>query len=430
VLLAILIIAYVLAFTYPFLFKVVVGFTGVFVLVCLIDAFLLYSTLNNINATRNAPDKLSLGDKWNIELIIHNTSSRKLHLEVIDELPRQLQTRNFSLSFQINANDQLNESYSVFPLERGAYDFGQLHVYLKNPFIGIFQVRKSFDCPLSLKVYPSFVQMRKYELQIFSRHSSLAGIRKVRKVGVNDEFEQIREYVTGDDYKSINWKATSRSNKLMVNQFKDTRSQQVYCIIDKGRAMKMPFEGLTLLDYAINASLVIGNIALKKDDKVGLVSFSNKMGSVLKAKNTSTQIGHIMEALYRQKTDFLEPNFEGLFYTLKHYEPRRSVLLFFTNFEHKDDLHRHLPYLKKINQKHLLVVIFFSNTEIEYTASMQARNVSDVYLKTFAQKAKLEKEMIRSELIQHGIQAVLTEPKKLSVNVLNKYLEIKAKGMQ
>src|SRR3712207_1783676 len=128
-----------------------------------------------------------------------------------------------------------------------------------------------------------------------------AGVKKVRRLGHSMEFEQVKEYVSGDDYRTLNWKATARRGNLMVNNFTDEKSQPIYCVIDKGRAMKMPFEGMSLLDYAINASLVLSNVALLKQDKAGLVTFSEQAGAFLQANRTPTQMQAILEVLYNQK---------------------------------------------------------------------------------------------------------------------------------
>src|SRR5204863_4089375 len=126
------------------------------------------------------------------------------------------------------------------------------------------------------------------------------------KIGHSMEFEQIKEYVSGDDIRTINWKATARKSSIMVNNYSDEKSQQVYCIIDKGRLMKMPFNNLSLLDYAINSALVLSNVCLQKQDRVGLITFSNKMGTLLAADRKPVQMANILQLLYNQETDFLE----------------------------------------------------------------------------------------------------------------------------
>lgn len=271
--------------------------------------------------------------------------------------------------------------------------------------------------------------MRKHEFQVFNKSSQNQGVKKMRRLGNTNEFEQIKEYVKGDNYKHINWKATSRKNKLMVNQYQDEKSQQVYCIIDKSRSMKMPFDGLTLLDYAINSSLAMSNVAIKKGDKAGLITFSDKIGTQLKATKNATQLKRIMEVLYNQKTEFLEANYDLLYQSVKQTVKSRSLLLMYLNFESFYSLKRALPMLRRLNKSYLIIVIFFENTEISKASVMNCEDVADVYLKTFAQKFTDEKRMMVQELRKYGIQSILSKPEELSVNSINKYLELKSRGM-
>jgi len=176
------------------------------------------------------------------------------------------------------------------------------------------------------------------------------------------EFEQIKEYVRGDDYRTINWKATARKEGLMVNNYTDERSQQIYCLINKGRVMKMPFNGLTLLDYAINTSLVLSNIALVKHDKAGVITFEKNLDTFLLADKKPTQMNLVLESLYKQKTDFLESDFEKLFSAIRNRITNRSLLVLFTNFESLESLQREMTALKKIAKYHLLLVILFEHS--------------------------------------------------------------------
>jgi uncharacterized protein (DUF58 family) len=203
----------------------------------------------------------------------------------------------------------------------------------------------------------------------------------------------------------------------------------VYSIIDKGRVMKMPFEGMSLLDYAINASLVISNIAILKEDKAGIITFSNTIGSILPASKVHSHMRSILETLYNQKTGFKESNFDALYIQMKRQIKGRSLVLLYTNFETLSSLQRQLPYLRNIASNHLLVVIFFENTELKELLEKPAENTEEIYLKTIAEKFAFEKKQIVKELGKYGIHAVLTSPKNLTVNTINKYLELKARGM-
>jgi uncharacterized protein (DUF58 family) len=269
--------------------------------------------------------------------------------------------------------------------------------------------------------------MRKYELMAISNRLNEFGIKKIRRLGHSLEFEQVKNYVAGDDYRTINWKATARHGNLMTNLYTDEKSQHVYCVIDKSRSMKMPFDGLSLLDYAINASLVLANVALLKEDKAGLITIAEKVGSVVPADKKPTQINRILEVLYKEKTRYLETNMELLYATIRNVLKQRSLVVFFTNFESMSALERQLPFLKRISRFHLLLVVFFENTELQKLSEEPAGNVEEIYIKTIAEKFAYDKKLIVKELARHGIQSILSTPQNLTINTINRYLELKAK---
>src|SRR5690606_31481694 len=124
----------------------------------------------------------------------------------------------------------------------------------------------------------------------FNEKINIQGFRKIRKLGHTSEFDQIKSYVLGDNIRHINWKASAKNNHLMVNMYQDERAQPIYSIIDRGRVMKMPFNNMSLLNYALNASLAISYIAIKKSDKAGIISFSNYIDNVVIADRKHTQM--------------------------------------------------------------------------------------------------------------------------------------------
>ncbi|MNR05073.1 hypothetical protein D3C85_1210810 [compost metagenome] len=190
--------------------------------------------------------------------------------------------------------------------------------------------------------------------------------------------------------------------------------------------MKMPFEGLSLLDYAINATVALAKVAMLKEDKAGLITVSESIGAVVPADRKSAQLGTIMNVLYKEKTRYLESNLEALYATVRSVVKQRGLLVFFTNFESLSALQRQLPYLKRISKYHLLVVVFFENTELKALSSEPAKDVEGIYHKTIAEKFIYEKKLMVKELNTHGILAILTPPQKLTVNVINQYLALKA----
>lgn len=418
----------VMGFFFPVVYFIAKTLLFIITTLLFIDIIILYTNKNAFLAKRKGPDKLSNGDLNTIDLFLQNNYLFTTYLTIIDELPFQFQSRNLQFKLQVKPGEKKNVSYQVRPVKRGEYLFGAVHIYVSNA-IGLIQRKYSFSNDVDIPVYPSFIQMRKYELLAMSNQLTTSGIKKIRKVGSNAEFDQVKEYVQGDEYRKINWKATARKNKLMVNQYQDEKSQPVYSIIDMGRVMRMPFEQMSLLDYSINASLVISNIALLKQDRAGIITFSNRVQSILIAERRNTQLHKILELLYNQKTGYLESDFERLYIGIKRKLNHRSLLLLYTNFESMSAMRRQLNYLMKLAKEHLLVVIFFENTELSNFIQQKAQTTEEIYNKVIAQKFSFEKRLIVKELEKYGIHSILTDPQKLSVNTINKYLELKSRGL-
>ncbi|MDR9414975.1 MAG: DUF58 domain-containing protein [Gracilimonas sp.] len=399
-----------------------------FLIFLVVDLMLLFSKEEPVTGRRITPKRLSNGDDNSIKLHLSNQLSFPVKTDIIDEIPHQFQLRDFSIKTFFESGELKTISYTLRPTQRGEYVFGNINLFVQNT-IGLVHRKVSLTAHETVPVYPSFIQMRKFEMYAISNRLTDIGVKKIRRVGHTMEFDQIKEYVRGDDVRSINWKATARANDLMVNQYQDERSQNVISAIDLGRVMKMPFDGLQLLDYAINTSLVISNIALIKDDKAGLITFSNKDSLVVKPEKKRTHIQRIQEALYNIDTNFLESDYERLIVSLRKHVNQRSLILLYTNFETLSSMERQLPYLQRIAKDHLLITIFFENTEMSKLLDQESTTLSDIYTKTIAEKFDFGKRQIVKALHQHGIQTILTPPKELSVNAINKYLELKSRGL-
>ncbi|GGK87115.1 hypothetical protein GCM10011405_38570 [Rufibacter glacialis] len=419
---------FVLSFFFPaFLFLVKV-LLGVLVLCVLLDLVALFQPRQGIMASRSMQEKLSNGSENPVYLYVENHYAFPVRLEVLEELPFQFQKRDASFAVQVPRGETHVIEYQLRPVRRGVYSFGATNVLVNGP-LQLARRRYRFGQGQEVAVYPSFIQMRQYELLAASQHLSAMGIKKMRKVGHSAEFEQIRSYVPGDDPRTVNWKASARKAELMVNHYQDEKAQQVYCLIDKGRVMEMPFAGLSLLDYAINATLVLSNVALRKEDKAGLITFSDQISSVLPAERRTSQLQKILEVLYHQTTKFQETDFQRLYVTVRSKIKQRSLLLLFTNFETLNGAQRQLPYLRKLARHHLVLVVFFENTETNDLLAKPAQDLEEIYLKAMAEKFAYEKRQIVKEFTAHGIHSILTPPDQLTVNAINKYLEFKARGL-
>ncbi len=421
------VVAYIFCYFFSGFYALVNIIFLVFCLLFLVDYIFLFVVFKAPFAKRRVADRLSNGEVNNVSIAITNQMPFTLDVQVIDEVPLQMQERNFFIRKKIAPQKTLEIKYTITPAERGNYEFGNIIIFFQSQ-LRFVQKRETTQARESVKVYPSFINVGKYRLMAHSTINE-QGNKRLRKIGQSMEFEQIKDYVGGDDIRTINWKATARKGTLMVNNYTDEKSQQVYCIIDKGRLMKMPFYGLSLLDYAINATLALTNICLQKQDRIGMLSFSNKMGSIIAADRKLIQREKIMQVLYKENTAFLESDYEMLYTQIRNKIKQRSLLILFTNFESLNGLQRQLGYLRSIAKHHLLLVVFFENTELAKLSVSRAETIQDIYVKTIAEKLAFEKRLVVKELLKYGILSILSAPQNLTIFTINKYLQLKAKQL-
>ncbi len=414
----------------PFFLAAKVGAAALAV-AALADALLLWRG-GGVDAVREVPPRMSNGDVNPIEVRVVNRYGFRTRVRVLDEVPVQFQERGDGFVTTLAKGEAKTLRYTLRPVRRGAYAFGVVNLYAESP-IGLLLRRFKRAAGGEAVVYPSIIQMRRYAFLAASNRLTEVGVKRVRRIGQTMEFERVRPYVPGDDRRTVNWKATARRTtagvaSLMVNEYEEERAQPVYAVLDMGRTMRSPFQGMTLVDYAVNAALVLLNIALQKGDKAGLVTFDEAIKTVVPADRRRSQLPRLLEALYRQEPGFRDPDYEGLSATVRTRLGQRGLLLLFTNFETRQGLRRQLPYLRAIARQHRLVVVFFENTELTGLLERRAERTEDVYVKSVAEGLAVEKREIARELERHGIGSLLTRPETLTVDAINRYLQLKARG--
>lgn len=391
------------------------------------DMIFLFFPRNRVEIIRNYPEKLSNGDANPFEVCLTSTYPIKVNGRLLEEIPLQLQVRNNEVKVSLIPNKMKSLNFELSPKKRGLYVFGKCNFLLKH--LGIFERRFVLDEERTIPCYPSFIQMRKYQLLATTDRLFELGIKRIRRIGSSMEFDHIREYVKGDDYRHMNWKASAKYNKLLINQYQEEKSQPIYSLIDIGRVMRMPFNEMTLLDYAINSTLVLSNAAILKGDRAGMLTFSKIVDNHIPAEKNNKQMKLISDKLYGINTKFQESEFGLLYAFARKHINKRSLLFVYTNFETLDALNRQLPYLRMLNKSHVVVVIVFKNTELIEMAKAKADKIIEVYNQIIAEKFVYEKGIIIQELNKNGIQTIYTAPEDLSMNTINKYLEIKARGI-
>ena len=382
-----------------------------------------------ISAGRQCSNRFSNGDDNVVRLWVASDYPFSVRLEIVDEIPHVFQRRDVCFRMTLRQGEGRRElSYRLRPTRRGVYGFGFVRVFAATR-LGLLQRRYTCGDAQDVKVYPSYLMLHHYEFLAIHQNLKDMGIKRIRRVGHHTEFEQIKDYVKGDDFRTINWRATARRHQLMVNVYQDERSQHIYHLIDKGRVMQQAFNGMTLLDYAINASLVLSYVAVRKEDQAGLITFADHVDTMLPASRHSGHMQRMLETLYAQQTDFAETDFSALCVHVNKHVLRTSLLIVYTNFIGMVSLRRQLPFLQQLSRRHRVLVVFFEDMELAAYAATPAVNEEDACRHVMAEKFIYEKQLMVSTLRENGIYALLTAPDRLTVDVVNKYLEMKSQGL-
>ena len=384
-----------------------------------------------ISAERKLSSRFSNGDDNPVTISVESKYPFPVHLDVIDELPFQFQQRDFRSLISGDAVSRLSPltscaiPYSLRPTHRGVYSFGHVLVFVSTR-LGLVERRYRCASPCDVSVYPSYQKLHQYELMAISQNLQEPGIKRIRRIGNNTEFEHIRDYLKGDDYRTVNWRATARLSRPMVNVYQDERSQQIFSVIDKGRVMQQAFQGMTLLDYAINASLALSYVAMRKEDRAGLITFADKADTFVAADRRPGHINKLLETLYAEQTDFEETDFSALSVAVGRHISKHSLLVLYTNFMGQVSLQRQLPFLQQIARRHRLLVVFFEDVELQQFIDSPIRTEEEQCQHEVAEKFAAEKQLISATLRQHGILSLLTTPQALTVDVINRYLAIRS----
>ena len=404
------------------------AFTVLTLLFLLVDVWLLFRPSLLLQATRHTVTRMSLGHTHLVEVMLKSAASIPLYVDWIDELPEQFQERHFQQQSQLAPGTSTQAAYTVRPLERGVYTFGRLLLYASTR-IGLVQRRVQVVQTHVLHVYPSFHTLASKELfSLPDWKDRMSGRQQVPHAG-STEFYHIREYVQGDDVRHINWKASARRTQWMLNAYTDEKSQAVYCLLDKGRQMKMPFDGLTLLDHSINAILHLSYTALQKEDRMGLITYAEQVHDRIPASRQPGQLHRLIECLYQQQSQFKESSLEALCQMVQRGIGSRSLLLLFTHFETWQGFQRQLPYLQTLHRKHLLCVILFRNTAVQTLEEHPGDDLESIYIQTIAQQVEYDKKRMVRALKQAGMPVIYTAPEHLSTSLIHQYLTLKARRM-
>jgi len=405
-------------------FYMFIVYNALLLMLLIVDINISPST-KTIEVSRECDLKLSMASENIIKIKIRNNSGRLIVLEAVDEIPSYMEIKDRTVKIDALPHASSEGEYIVVPQKRGEFTFGSIHVRYRGVLKLCMKYAK-FDTEEKYKVYPNLNDLKKFSFASLKKNLLMHGNKRQKTYGVGTEFESLREYAEGDDYRKVNWMATARSNKLIMNTYEPERNQQVYIFLDSSRVMNSEINYIKKLDYAINSAFLLAEIAGQKGDNIGLVVFDSEVKRFVKAGKGMVHFHNLAENLYNVQENFVTADYNNALLYLNRYQKRRSLLCIFTDLFNSDEAFELVKALKSIGKHHIPLVITIKDTRVYDMAEREVEEGFDIYTKCAAIKELEEREKVQRIFTQSGIPSIDIPPDRLSMEVVNKYLTMKA----
>tara|TARA_R110002049_G_scaffold72490_2_gene187042 strand:- start:16954 stop:18387 length:1434 start_codon:yes stop_codon:yes gene_type:complete len=398
-------------------------------LVAAFDFLRLYlATSRGITVSRRIAKTCSLGVPVVSELTIENRTGRSLSGAMRDDLPEHFTASPTQHAIRLPPGSRITATRKLTPRRRGAFQLE--HVYLRfQSLLGLWQRHVCLDVESQLNVYPDMKQLSDYALLARTNRLSLMGVRRTRRVGQDNEFERLRDYSRDDNYRHIDWRSTARRRKLTVRQFQSDQSQRVIFMLDCGRMMTNERDGYSLLDHALNSTLMMAYVALTQGDSVGMLCFSDSVHSYIPPRGGQSQMNRLIQAGFDQFPRFVESRYDQAFLHLTGRCKRRSLVVLATNVIDEVNAAAVVDYLGNINGHHLPLGIMLRDREMFDAADSPDAEPFQMYRAAAAADILLWRNQVISDLRHRGVLVVDEFPDQLTAPLVNQYLEVKAKHL-
>jgi uncharacterized protein (DUF58 family) len=414
-----------LAALQPSLVKSVALLDGALVACAALDA--LFCLRKQLEVRRVAPDVLSLKRRNAVRLELDSKATRRLHVQVLDDLFDGAVARDLPAAGEIPARGQLTLTYHVEPSVRGAYTLGAHHLRYRSP-LGLWQRQIRVPASSLVRVYPDLKQLQAFDL--LARDSrEYALVRVSRLKGGESEFARLRDQVPDDEHRSIDWKATARRQRLTVREYQIESNQNVLFMLEAGRMMTGIEAGLSRFDHALNASLMLAHVASRTGDRVGVLGFDQNVRVFVAPVGGPSATRRLIQATYDLHPTLVEPDYERAFSYLSARVRSRALVILFS---HVIDGTVGATLVRRVNAlrgRHLPLVVLFRDTDIEALAEPGSRVAPDIYTKAAAAEILRNQRAVASDMRRAGALVLETDARNLTGKLVSRYLQLKARNL-
>jgi uncharacterized protein (DUF58 family) len=319
-------------------------------------------------------------------------------------------------------------SYSVTPDERGTDAFRGTFLRLDCP-LGLVMRDVTLATDQPVRVYPNILALREFDMLKQQGRLKEIGIRRSRMRGLGTDFESLREYTEGDDFRKIDWKATARRGVTVVRQFEQERNQVVILCIDTGRHMLSEVDGVTKLDHVLDALLMLTHAALVAGDSVGLLVYSDSVKRYIPPRKGRSQAGLIIEAIHDLVPEPVESDPAAAFAYLSSRWTRRAFLVGFTDYEDEDRARDLLRAFKPMTRRHLALIVRIQDAKLDEAMQVPLESPKDMYMRAAATMLMEDRLAGRALLSASGLHNLESEPQDLAASLVNYYLMVKERSL-
>ncbi len=406
--------------------KAVFGLDLIILFLCGLDHCVAFRG-GRIKGERICPRHFSTGAEHEIEILLKNTSPSTRRVRVRDQTPTQWEPAPV-INTVIPGRSSQSLYYRVAPPERGEYGFGDLFLRVEGP-LGLVRRPIRLSVPEEVRVYPRLQPLRYNDLATYRRVAHQWGIRPTKWRGEGREFESLREYVEGDDPRKIHWKATARFDRPIVQQYQTEKNQIVMILLDVGRLMSAISEGKTKLDYALEAAVHLAHTALAGGDQAGILAFADRVISFIPPKRTPEQLQFILEGTLSLRPVLVEPQYEQALLWFRSRVPRRSLVVIYTDLLDEVASENLLAAVSLLRPLHLPLCVAIRESEWDELLSHPPSEVRGLYERAVLQELLRQRSKALGGLAQKGALAMDLPPSRLSIGTMERYLEVKRRGL-
>ncbi|MEN6424154.1 MAG: DUF58 domain-containing protein [Phycisphaerales bacterium] len=389
-----------------------------------LDALLL-PRRGRIVVNRDIPRRVSVGYPTVASLTVHNRARRRVEIQVAQDCPEELDISPELSRTVIPAGGTADLEFRLTARQRGDHQLGRIFVRVL-PAGGLLYRQFITDLPTPVQVFPNLMNVRRTELLVRRGASYEQGLARLRSVGQGFEFESLRRYVQGDEMSRIEWKVTARRADLIVKNLEPERQQSILVAIDVGRATAGEFEGLSRVDYLVNATLMLAFIALRQRDQFSMVAFSDRIESYLPPVTGVKGIERVAQALHRLQPRLVESDYGAACQFLGFKNRKRSLLCVMTDVIDRQASDVLIGYMVRFARYHLPLAVTLSNPEIHRVAHEPLATCEDPYAKAVSLDVLAAREEALIVMRRKGVSVLDVPPDRLTPELINRYTQIKA----